>query len=166
LAGKTIYDTHCQACHSIGAGDRTGPDLKDLSKRRQKDWIVKWMKDPVAMAKDDPVGKELLAKYKTQMPPLSLTDVQVDGVLAYIDTISAAGGAAEARAGQELTGADFESQGIFFQRCAGLPRHAARGGRLVEHPARAHPEARHRDHQNTLMNGLPGGMPPGGKIGV
>ena len=61
-AGKTIFDGQCQACHSIGAGDRTGPDLKDLSKRRQKDWVVKFVKDPIAMTKDDPVGKELLLR--------------------------------------------------------------------------------------------------------
>ncbi len=167
-AGKTIYDTQCQACHSIGAGDRAGPDLKDLSKRRQKDWIVKWMKDPVGMAKDDPVGKELLAKYKTQMPPLNLTDAQIDGVIAYVDTISAAGGLQEKlEPVKELTGADFErAKGIFFQRCAGCHgtlRAGATGPNIQ--PERTK-KLGTTTIKNTLMNGLPGGMPPWGKIGV
>ncbi|MBK7579002.1 MAG: c-type cytochrome [Myxococcales bacterium] len=167
-AGKTIYDTQCQACHSIGAGDRAGPDLKDVSKRRQKDWLVKWIKDPVGMAKDDAVGKELLAKYKTQMPPLNLTDKQMNDVLAYIDTISAAGGLqVKQEPPVELTGADFErAKGIFFQRCAGCHgtlRAGATGPNIQPERTRKLGTA---TIKNTLMNGLPGGMPPWGKIGV
>jgi len=167
-AGKSIYDTQCQACHTIGSGDRTGPDLKDVSKRRQKDWLVKWIKDPVNMSKDDPVGKELLAKYKTQMPPLSLTDAQIDSVLAYVDAISAAGGLQEKQeAAVELTGADFErAKGIYFQRCAGCHgtlRAGATGPNIQ--PERTK-KLGTSTIKNTLMNGLPGGMPPWGKIGV
>jgi nitrite reductase (NO-forming)/hydroxylamine reductase len=167
-AGKTIFDTQCMACHSIGEGDRAGPDLKDLSKRRQKDWIVKWMKDPVGMAKDDPVGKELLAKYKTQMPALPLTDAQLDQVLAYVDAASAGGGAqAGGEPAKELGGPDFErAKSIYFQRCSGCHgtlRAGATGPNIQ--PERTK-KLGTTAIKAALMNGLPGGMPPWGKIGV
>ncbi len=167
-AGKTVFDGQCQACHSIGAGDRTGPDLKDLSKRREKDWVTKFIKDPIAMTKDDPVGKELLAKYKTQMPPLNLTDAQIGEVVAYIDAASAGGGVQEKQeAAKELTGADFEkAKGIYFQRCAGCHgtlRAGATGPNIQ-------PERTKKLGTTTLKkvlnDGLPGGMPPWGKLGI
>ena len=167
-AGKTIFDGQCQACHSIGAGDRTGPDLKDLSKRRQKDWVVKFVKDPIAMTKDDPVGKELLAKYKAQMPPLNLKDDQIEQVLAYIDAASAAGGVQEKQEPvKELTGADFEkAKGIYFQRCAGCHSTLRAGATGPNIQPERTKKLGTTVLKNTLMNGLPGGMPPWGKIGV
>jgi len=39
-AGKQIFERTCLACHSIGQGPRVGPDLKDINKRREHDWLV------------------------------------------------------------------------------------------------------------------------------
>ncbi|HSM16423.1 MAG TPA: c-type cytochrome, partial [Gemmatimonadales bacterium] len=50
--GQAIFDRTCFACHSIGEGTRVGPDLKDVHERRTGEWLVRWMEDPLGMAKN------------------------------------------------------------------------------------------------------------------
>jgi nitrite reductase (NO-forming) len=35
VRGKLSFDSKCLACHSIGGGDKLGPDLYGVSKRRR-----------------------------------------------------------------------------------------------------------------------------------
>jgi nitrite reductase (NO-forming)/hydroxylamine reductase len=166
-AGETIFNTQCQACHSIGQGDRAGPDLKDVAKRRPKDWLVKWLKDPVTMGQNDPVGKELVAKFKTPMPNLNLKDDQIEQVLAYVELASSGGAKVTEEKFVELTGEDFDkAKSIYFQRCSGCHgtlRAGATGPNIQPERTRKIGTAALK---STLTNGLPGGMPPWGRIGV
>src|SRR3990172_3976190 len=44
---KLFADRHCSACHMIqGKGGKIGPDLSDIGKRREADWLSKFLKDP------------------------------------------------------------------------------------------------------------------------
>jgi len=36
----------CLSCHTIGGGRLTGPDLKDVSKRKDREWLIKFMMNP------------------------------------------------------------------------------------------------------------------------
>jgi mono/diheme cytochrome c family protein len=55
----------CSACHSIGKGDKTGPDLKGLTKRRERAWVERFVKAPgEAIASGDPVAVELFQKFR------------------------------------------------------------------------------------------------------
>lgn len=168
-AGKQIFETQCQACHSIGGGDRTGPDLKGVNERRDHAWLVKWMKDPIEMGKSDPVGKELLAKYKNvPMPNPGLDDAKIGQVLGYIGEASK--GAAATPAEEKfvaLEGETFEkAKKIFFDRCAGCHgtlRAGATGPNIQPERTKKIGTAALKA---TLTNGLPGGMPPWGKLGI
>ncbi len=85
--GKVTFDTKCALCHSIGQGDKIGPDLKGVTKRRSIDWIKKMVKDPETMLKTDPVAKELFIKYKNvPMIKQGLTDQEIEDVIAYLKT--------------------------------------------------------------------------------
>ncbi|MDH3458875.1 MAG: cytochrome c, partial [Gemmatimonadota bacterium] len=53
--GQAIFDRTCFACHSIGEGPRVGPDLKGVHDRRTGEWLVRWMEDPLGMAKNDSI---------------------------------------------------------------------------------------------------------------
>lgn len=95
--GKGVFENHtCSACHSIGGGIKTGPDLNGVLKQRSLPWLRKWIKSPDAVfASSDPVAAEFKAKiaksepgYSIRMPTLGLTDEDVDAVLAYIKSQS------------------------------------------------------------------------------
>ena len=83
--GYLVFFRNCVACHTIGQGDRIGPDLKGVTSRREHGWIKNMIKDPVRMIESkDPAALELLEKYKTPMIGMGLTDEQVDDVIQYL----------------------------------------------------------------------------------
>jgi nitrite reductase (NO-forming) len=83
VKGKLSFESKCLACHSIAGGDKLGPDLHLVTKRRDAAWFTRWMKDPEGMAKSDPIGKEMLAKYKIPMPNQNVTDAEIREYLEY-----------------------------------------------------------------------------------
>jgi len=166
-AGEATFNKTCIACHSIGQGDRTGPDLRDVHKRRKASWLKSWMKDPVGMGQNDLTGKELLAKFKNiPMPNPNLIDSQIDEVLAYVQVQSSKPVAAVA-AVVPLADHEFDkAKGIYFNRCAGCHgtlRAGATGPNITpEKTTKLGTEAL----KNILTNGTAGGMPAWGKLGL
>lgn len=45
----TFFKTFCSSCHYIGGGRLVGPDLKDVSLRQDREWLIKFISDPKAM---------------------------------------------------------------------------------------------------------------------
>lgn len=83
----------CAACHTIGKGVTVGPDLAGVFERRERAWLVRWLKEPDAMLATDSTAKALLAEYKgIPMPNLGLTDAEVEALLHYIAQESAKSG--------------------------------------------------------------------------
>lgn len=83
--GQAVFDQYCQACHSIGGGDGAGPDLEGLADRREADWVKAFILAPdEVIASGDPIAKELVDAWGTQMPNLGLTDTQAEALLAYL----------------------------------------------------------------------------------
>ena len=68
-AGRTTFEQKCVACHTIGQGDRTGPDLRGVTHRRTTKWLESWLRDPVSMGESDHVGKELSSKFGNVLMP-------------------------------------------------------------------------------------------------
>jgi cytochrome c2 len=95
------YKKVCATCHTIGGGDKIGPDLAGLSKRRTVKWIVKFVNYPEGMIngdadeegyeKPDATAKKLFALYKPQMmAEQEMTEAQVKATLKYIDGLKKA----------------------------------------------------------------------------
>jgi len=40
------FKQNCANCHTVGGGRLAGPDLKDVTQRRDKQWLVRWIQDP------------------------------------------------------------------------------------------------------------------------
>ncbi|MEK6543560.1 MAG: cytochrome c3 family protein [Elusimicrobiota bacterium] len=81
-----FFKKTCAKCHTIGKGDRVGPDLKGLLKRRDKEWVIGFISKPSGFFKADPLAKEMLEKFNgVRMDDLGLTRQQVEGVLSYIE---------------------------------------------------------------------------------
>ena len=85
--GARLFNARCAACHTVGKGDGIGPDLANVTKRRDHCWVSRYIAEPDKMlAEKDPVAVELFAKYKdVRMPNLSLTPDEVALLLTYIE---------------------------------------------------------------------------------
>jgi len=84
--GEQLFSEKCSSCHSIGKGDRVGPDLKDVHERRDAAWLSKMITTPSAQLSSDPDARGLLKKFNNvRMPDLGLTP---DQVTLLIETIA------------------------------------------------------------------------------
>ncbi|HKB11310.1 MAG TPA: SCO family protein [Vicinamibacterales bacterium] len=85
--GQYAFNNHCAACHSIGKGDRIGPDLAGVTSTRDRDWLQQFILRPDRMyAEGDPIAVALRAKYKNvRMPNLSLTESDAKALIEYMD---------------------------------------------------------------------------------
>src|SRR5437660_10606591 len=81
------FNKRCTACHTYGKGVKVGPDLKDVNKRREPEWLLKFIHGSSNVIKSgDPIATALFAQYKQQRMPdwTDLSDQQVKDILSYI----------------------------------------------------------------------------------
>jgi nitrite reductase (NO-forming) len=89
VKGKLAFESKCLACHSIAGGDKLGPDLYGVTKRRDQTWLTNWLKSPEKMLQLDAAAKEMLTKYKLPMPNQNLTDDEIRQYLQYFKWVDA-----------------------------------------------------------------------------
>lgn len=84
--GETLFTQKCTACHTIGGGNLVGPDLKDVTQRRDPAWLSQWILQPdKLLAAGDPIATPLLAEFNNiPMPNLALTEAEVAALIAYL----------------------------------------------------------------------------------
>jgi protein SCO1 len=84
--GQYIFATHCGACHTIGHGDKIGPDLLGVTTVRDKAWLGRFIATPdKVLAEKDPIATALFNKYKqVNMPNLRLGTEDVSILLSYL----------------------------------------------------------------------------------
>ncbi len=85
--GEALYLKACAACHTVGKGDLVGPDLKGVTTRRDRAWLVRFLVAPdVLRAQKDPIAVELDARYKgVSMPNLGLSEVDAGDLIVYLE---------------------------------------------------------------------------------
>ena len=90
--GARLFNSRCAACHTVGKGDGIGPDLANVTKRRDHCWVGRYIAEPDKMlAEGDSVAVELFAKYKNvRMPNLSLSADDVALLVSHIEQESRA----------------------------------------------------------------------------
>ena len=108
--GKTLYKK-CGGCHTIGKGDKKGPDLAGISNKRSQDWLIKFIQSSKTMiAKGDPEAVAVYEDYKkSPMKDFKLTDEECKAILAYIDAESGGGEEGVATAGEAAPAAETAS---------------------------------------------------------
>ena len=84
--GETLFRSRCASCHTIGGGDKLGPDLADVAASRPRPWLIRWLKEPDKMiAEGDPTALALKARYRDlPMPNLGFKDLEANAVIEYM----------------------------------------------------------------------------------
>jgi len=84
--GDYIFRTRCTSCHTIGNGDRLGPDLSGVTLRRSKEWLMRWLKEPDKMiSKKDPIALDMMRRYRNlPMPNLGMNDVDAAALFDFL----------------------------------------------------------------------------------
>jgi protein SCO1/2 len=88
--GSAMFVKLCVGCHTIGRGDRVGPDLDGLTLRRSRAWITDFLMNPIKMrARQDPIALALAAKFPgVRMPYLQVHESDAADLISYIDAHS------------------------------------------------------------------------------
>ena len=84
-AGKALFNSNCAACHKLDK-DMTGPALRGVAERLEKDWLYDWIRNSSKMIKaGDAYAVEVFEKYnKTPMTAFpQFSDADLDNILAY-----------------------------------------------------------------------------------
>jgi protein SCO1 len=84
--GQYLFSTRCAACHSIGNGDKLGPDLLGVTNVRDRAWLGRMIVDANKLIDEkDPIATALFKKYKEiRMPPLALPEADVNTLIEYM----------------------------------------------------------------------------------
>ena len=89
--GQYLFATRCAACHTIGNGDKIGPDLLGVTNVRDRAWLARIITDPNKMIEEkDPIAIALFQKYKgIQMPKMGLAQADVEILIDFMKTQTA-----------------------------------------------------------------------------
>jgi protein SCO1/2 len=91
LPGHALFIKACAACHTIGKGEKVGPDLAGLTERRDQAWAVKYITAPNKVrAAKDPTALELRERFKAiRMPNLGISEAEAMDLIDYLERKSA-----------------------------------------------------------------------------
>jgi len=85
------FRQNCMSCHTIGGGRLTGPDLKNVTQRKDRAWLVRFMLDPKGMIESgDPYALELQRDARGAVMPLvqGMSKARAEALLDLIEAES------------------------------------------------------------------------------
>jgi mono/diheme cytochrome c family protein len=147
-AASALFKTKCTGCHTFGKGVRVGPDLKRVTDRHPRPWLIAWIKSSTRLIQSgDTAAVALFRMFKEQrMPDHELSDGQI---VALLDFLAADGPDADEqqriREASTATAADIEwGRRLFYGEstlksgdlacvaCHSVSRQTALGGQLAD----------------------------------
>jgi protein SCO1/2 len=84
--GQYLFTKKCGACHTVGQGDKIGPDLLGVADARNRDWLMRKIQNPEQLlAEKDPITVALAEKYgHVTMPNLRVADEDANHLIGYL----------------------------------------------------------------------------------
>ena len=84
--GQYLFTKKCGACHTVGQGDKIGPDLAGVTDSRNRDWLMRKIQHPEQLlAEKDPLTMALAEKYgHVNMPNLRVSDDDANYMIGYL----------------------------------------------------------------------------------
>jgi cytochrome oxidase Cu insertion factor (SCO1/SenC/PrrC family)/mono/diheme cytochrome c family protein len=85
--GQALFTRVCAPCHTVGVGDRVGPDLRGVTQRRDHAWLSNFIQHPdQARARHDPIAMSLEEKFPAvHMPALGVGPVDAGDLITYLE---------------------------------------------------------------------------------
>ncbi|AMS26230.1 hypothetical protein AEM51_03560 [Bacteroidetes bacterium UKL13-3] len=117
--GEKLFTANCTSCHAINE-KVVGPALKDVHKRREATWLIKWIKNSQALIKSGDATAVALYKENNESIMTSfenLSDGQLASIVEYIKAESekpAAAAIANVAGGDATTGTAQTAQDGFY----------------------------------------------------
>lgn len=108
------YRQNCAACHTIGGRRMVGPDLKDVTQRKDREWLIKFLLDPKAVVESgDPYAAQIVKESHGMVMPTikSMDRARAEALLNLIESESQAEAprfAGKQAAERPFTAADIE----------------------------------------------------------
>ena len=76
------------ACHSVGQGNKLGPDMVGVTQRRKDEWLTQWLTAPEKMLISNEDAKAMLKQFNNiPMPNQGLSPQEIKQYLAYFHWI-------------------------------------------------------------------------------
>lgn len=90
--GQYLFGRDCMACHTMGGGDKIGPDLLGVTKVRDRKWLARMIQTPDQLLDEkDPIAIALLKKYNgVRMPNIWLNNDELNYLIGYMEARAAA----------------------------------------------------------------------------
>jgi len=82
--GLAIYEMKCSACHKLTDQRVVGPGWKDITKRRQPEWIMNMITNVDVMLDKDAEAQKLLELCLTRMPNQNVSIGDARDVLEFM----------------------------------------------------------------------------------
>jgi len=83
--GKELFNTNCAACHKLDA-KATGPALRDVAAKYDKEWLYKWIKNSGELIKSGDAQAVKVFEENNKVPMTAfpqLSNEDIDNILAY-----------------------------------------------------------------------------------
>ena len=84
--GETLFRKICTPCHTVGLGNRVGPDLRDVTNRRSQEWLSAFIISPGKVRRSgDPIALELNKEFPgVKMPELGLSADDAQDLISFL----------------------------------------------------------------------------------
>ncbi len=88
---RRLFNQRCTACHTFGKGAKVGPDLKGVTERRPRAWLLQFIRSAGRMIDSgDPVAGALFQQFRPQRMP-DWTDLGEAQIASLLDWLAAGG---------------------------------------------------------------------------
>jgi mono/diheme cytochrome c family protein len=108
-----FFRQNCMNCHTVGGGRITGPDLKNVTQRKERPWLVKFLQDPKAMIESgDPYAVKLQGEARGVVMP-TVAGMSPERAQLLLDMVDAESKLAKSQfAGLQISNRPFTPQEI------------------------------------------------------
>jgi mono/diheme cytochrome c family protein len=108
-----FFGQNCISCHTVGGGRLTGPDLKNVTQRKERAWLIEFLQSPQAMLdKGDPYALKLQQEARGVVMP-NINGMSKDRAAALLTMLDAESKLAKSQfAGMQISDRPFTSHDI------------------------------------------------------